>query len=141
MAVVVLSASNKDHDVRRALELGALGYIPKTTPLDVMLGALKLVLSGGTYIPPEILKRASSPTGAGEDAALRSPSTLGLTERQIEVLALLREGRTNKAIARALGVSEPTVKNHITAILKTLKVKSRTEAVIASGKLRLKSSD
>jgi DNA-binding NarL/FixJ family response regulator len=139
IAVVVLSASNKDHDVRRALALGALGYIPKTTPLNVMLGALKLVFSGGTYIPPEILKRATSPTG--EDAALRSPSTLGLTERQIEVLALLREGKSNKAIARALGVSEPTVKNHITVIFKALKVTSRTEAVIASGKLQLKPSD
>jgi DNA-binding NarL/FixJ family response regulator len=135
-AVVVLSGLNEGHYVNKALELGAVGYIPKTTPYQVMLGALKLVFAGGIYIPPEILARELSPIDG--DMALRSPSELGLTERQTEVLALLAQGKRNKTIGRMLGLAEPTIKNHITAILKALKVTCRTEALIAIRKLRLK---
>jgi DNA-binding NarL/FixJ family response regulator len=135
-AVVVLSGSNERHDVNRALELGAVGYIPKTTSHDVMLSALKLIFAGGIYIPPEILDRELSPTDG--DTALHSPTALGLTERQTEVLALLAQGKCNKAIGRTLGLAEPTIKNHVTAIFKALKVTRRTEAIIAIQKLRLK---
>jgi len=136
MAVVVLSGSIEQHDVNRALELGAVGYIPKTTSHDVMLSALKLIFAGGIYIPPEILDRELSPTDG--DTALHSPTALGLTERQTEVLALLAQGKCNKAIGRTLGLAEPTIKNHVTAIFKALKVTRRTEAIIAIQKLRLK---
>jgi len=135
-AVVVLSGSNQQHDVNRALELGAAGYIPKATSYDVTLGALELVFAGGMYIPPEILKHEPCPNG--EDKDLRSPFALGLTKRQAEVLELLAQGKSNKAIARTLGLAMPTVKNHITAILKALKATTRTEAVVAIQKLRLK---
>ena len=136
MAVVVLSGSIEQHDVNRALELGAVGYIPKTTSHDVMLSALELVFAGGMYIPPEILKHEPCPNG--EDKDLRSPFALGLTKRQAEVLELLAQGKSNKAIARTFGLAVPTVKNHITAILKALKATTRTEAVVAIQKLRLK---
>jgi DNA-binding NarL/FixJ family response regulator len=135
-AVVVLSGSKARHDVNRALELGAVGYIPKTTSYDVMLSALELVFAGGIYIPPEILNH--EPCSNGEDKDIRSLFALGLTKRQAEVLELLAQGKSNKTIARTLGLAMPTVKNHITAILKALKVASRTEAVIAIQKLRLK---
>jgi DNA-binding NarL/FixJ family response regulator len=137
-AVVVLSASNDRRDVLRALEIGAIGYIPKTTSYEVMLGALELVFSGGIYIPPEILRGDSMPKDGDSEQARLSLCEFGLTERQTEVLALLGQGKSNKAIARILGLAEPTVKNHITAVLKALNVTSRTEAVVAMEKLRLK---
>jgi DNA-binding NarL/FixJ family response regulator len=144
VAVAVLSGSTDRSDVIRALDLGALGYIPKTARREVMLGALRLVFSGSMYIPPEILGREElsskycAPTQPAIDLARVSPDELGLTERQIEVLTLLRQGKSNKAIARMLNLAEPTVKNHVTAILKAFKVTSRTEAVIAVDKMRLK---
>jgi DNA-binding NarL/FixJ family response regulator len=137
-AVVCLAPSSEIRDVTRALDLGAAGYIPKSTPCEVILSAIELVISGGVYIPPEALSRDPMQRHAAGEGMRPCPSELGLTERQIEVLALLRQGKSNKAIARVLGLAEPTVKNHITAILKALKVTSRTEAVIAVEKLRLK---
>lgn len=134
IAIVVLSALQDRHNVIRALDLGALGFIPKTTPREVMLSALQLVFSGGIYIPAEILAREEPPSSPNDLTHVR-PTDLGLTSRQIEVLALMAQGQTNKAIARTLNMAEPTVKNHITAILKALKVSNRTEAVIAVGKL------
>ena len=137
ISVVVLSGQHDRSSVVRALELGALGFIPKSGQREVMLSALQLVFAGGVYIPPEILTRettitpeagAKPPTGRLPYA---SPSDLGLTERQIDVLALMMQGKSNKAICRVLDLAEPTVKNHVTAILKALKVTNRTEAVIA----------
>jgi DNA-binding NarL/FixJ family response regulator len=137
VSVVVLSALNDRGNIVRALELGALGFIPKNAPREVMLGALQLVFSGGVYIPPEILAREEAQQGAHPRAGVKppSPSDLGLTVRQIEVLALMMQGKSNKTICRALELAEPTVKNHVTAILKALKATNRTEAVIAVGEL------
>lgn len=136
VSVVVLSASQDRADVVRALEAGARGYIPKSAKREVMLGALGLIFSGGIYVPPEILHREQISTGLPRHARseLRhpSPSDLGLTARQIEVLSLMMKGKNNKVICRALDLSEPTVKNHVTAILRALKVTNRTEAVIAA---------
>ena len=97
---------------------------------------LELVFAGGVYIPPEILARDEPSPRQGDDPPVAnrptvSPADLGLTERQVEVLWLMMQGKSNKAICRALNVAEPTVKNHVTAILKALKVTNRTEAVIA----------
>jgi DNA-binding NarL/FixJ family response regulator len=92
-----------------------------------MLSALQLVLSGGIYIPPEILT-----SGQRLPKPKRSdPADFGLTERQVEVLALMMRGMSNKAICRLLDLSESTVKNHVAAIFKALKVTNRTEAVMA----------
>jgi DNA-binding NarL/FixJ family response regulator len=133
ISVVVLSAFHDRERVLRALDLGALGFIPKSAPRDVMVNALRLVFSGGIYIPPEALAGA----GTKEPVAARpvSPADLDVTERQMEVLALMMRGKSNKAISRLLDVAEPTVKHHVTAILKALKVTNRTEAVIAVGAL------
>ena len=137
IAIIILSSSSDQETVRRAFKLGALGFIPKTTERDVMLNAIELVLSGGVYIPSEILtyEEAPSPRLSNKPAIGGSPKGLGLTDRQIEVLALLMKGKSNKVIAKTLNMAVPTVKNHITVVLKTLFVTSRTEAVVKVGKL------
>jgi DNA-binding NarL/FixJ family response regulator len=126
LPIVVLSALQDSNSVTRALDLGALGFIPKSAQRAVMLSALQLVFAGGIYVPPEILRREESA------AKMRPPSPvdLGLTERQMQVLALMLRGKSNKSIGRALDLSEPTVKNHVTAILRALRVTSRTEAIV-----------
>jgi DNA-binding NarL/FixJ family response regulator len=141
ISVVVLSARQDRDSVVKALDLGALGFIPKSGQREVMLSALQLVFAGGIYIPPEILAREdpSLPkpklTGVAAGTAPVTPTDLGLTGRQLDVLALLMEGKSNKAICRVLDLAEPTVKNHVTAILKGLRVTNRTEAVITVGEL------
>lgn len=141
ISVVMLSASSDRDDIARALELGALGFIPKSTEREVMLSAFKLIFSGGVYVPPEILRapQATPSAGASPERSGRLPSAadIDLTGRQMEVLALMMQGKSNKAICRALDLAEPTVKNHVTAILKALKASNRTEAVIAAGVLGL----
>jgi DNA-binding NarL/FixJ family response regulator len=142
LSVVVLSAQQDRNSVVKALDLGALGFIPKSGQRDVMVSALQLIFSGGIYIPPEILTRESgSPAQKPALARLApdktrvTPADLGLTGRQLDVLSLMMQGKSNKAICRVLDLAEPTVKNHVTAVLKALKVTNRTEAVIAVGEL------
>jgi DNA-binding NarL/FixJ family response regulator len=132
LAVVVLSAQNDRSNVVRALELGAQGFIPKNAGREIILGALRLVLAGGIYIPPEILAREQAVPESPSGAASGPGADLGLTGRQRDVLALVMQGKSNKAICRALELAEPTVKNHVTAILRALKVSNRTEAVVAA---------
>jgi DNA-binding NarL/FixJ family response regulator len=136
ITIVVLSALQDRTVVLKALDCGALGYIPKSAKREVMISALKLVFAGGIYIPPEILAREalSSPSPA-PPVQKASPADLGLTDRQLDVLALMMQGKNNKLICRTLNLAEPTVKNHVTAILKALKVSNRTEAVIAANQL------
>jgi len=143
--VVVLSASDQPEIVTRAIDGGAMGFIPKTSSSPILLNALRLVLAGGVYLPPEVLHRSSLggtasvstpfPVAARE---LRNPREIGLTERQAQVLALLVQGKPNKLICRELILAEGTVKIHVTAILKALNVTNRTQAVIAVSKLGLK---
>jgi DNA-binding NarL/FixJ family response regulator len=139
ISVVVLSASDERDNVARALDLGALGFIPKSSQREVMLSAFNLIFAGGIYVPPEILasptpRPATNPARSGKPV---SAADLGLTDRQLDVLVLMMQGKSNKAICRVLDLAEPTVKNHVTAILKALKVSNRTEAVIAAGALGL----
>ena len=138
--VVVLSAYHDRDRVTKALDLGAVGFIPKSAQREVMFSAFNLIFAGSIYVPPEILGRHQPAAGVGQ--AVLAPANrrvlgadLGLTERQIEVLALMMQGKSNKAICRALDLAEPTVKIHVSAILKALKVANRTEAVIAVGAL------
>jgi DNA-binding NarL/FixJ family response regulator len=145
VSVVVMSAQ-QDHDsVVKALNLGALGFIPKSATRKVILGALQLVMSGGIYIPPQALPSEQppfTPTPAPisqakpETANKISPVDLGLTGRQIDVLALIMQGKSNKAICRVLDLSEPTVKSHVSAILRALNVSNRTEIVVAVNALK-----
>lgn len=141
--IVVLSASEERSDVRMALQYGAKGYIPKSSNREVMVSALRLILSGGTYLPPFLLEpEVVTETSQLSDmqqrkmpAAQKEALPEGLTPRQMEVLSCLAEGKSNKEIARELELAEGTVKIHIAGILKALKVNNRTQAVIAAGKL------
>ena len=121
--VVMLSSSEGPAEIARALELGARGYIPKTTSSDVMLQATRLVLAGGVYVPPQLL---------GVDSVPQDPSAP--TPRQREVLEHLAEGRSNKEIGNALGIAENTVRVHVAALLRTLGASNRTEASAAARK-------
>ena len=143
--VVVLSATDDAASVMRALDDGAMGFIPKTSSNDVLLSALRLVLAGGVYLPTEVLRHstATHPHAQATPGAPQKEITcrdLGLTDRQAQVLALVVQGKPNKLICRNLNLAEGTVKIHISAILRTLNVTNRTQAVVAVGKLGLKLS-
>jgi DNA-binding NarL/FixJ family response regulator len=130
LPVVVLSASEDARDAREALAKGALGYVPKSAGQRTLLSAIRLVLDGDLYVPPLLLGDSSPP------AAIEPPGEAGherttLTERQIEVLRRLSQGQPNKTIARDLGLSEKTVKGHISAIFRALNVVNRTQAAAA----------
>jgi two-component system nitrate/nitrite response regulator NarL len=133
--VVVLSSSEDPRDVRRALASGALGYIPKSAPPRTILAAVRFVLAGNIYLPTLL----AQDTAAKEDQAANhdSKGRVTLTSRQIDVLRLLCEGRSNKEIGRALGVSQKTVKVHATAIFKALNVVNRTQAAAAADRAGL----
>ena len=138
--VVVLSATEDRETVLRAINDGAMGFIPKTSKTEVLIAALRLVFSGRVYLPPSAFAgpahTASEPRTPG--AASRSPREVGLTERQAQVLALLVQGKSNKLICRALDLAEGTVKIHVTAILRALGVSNRTEALVAVSRLGLR---
>jgi DNA-binding NarL/FixJ family response regulator len=104
-----------------------------------MKNALSLVLAGSVYVPPELVGRGSSkqPLATQAVRGQRTPSDIGLTERQAQILALMMDGQSNKRICRELNLAESTVKNQISAILKALNATSRTQAVLAVGKLQL----
>ena len=118
--IVVLSASEDLAEVRRTLDAGAMGFIPKSETASVILSALRLVLSGGVYVPPMLMQRGSA-AGAGDNEA-------GLTPRQREVLQFLMGGKSNKEIGREMSLSEATVKAHLAAIFRSLNVSNRAEA-------------
>jgi two-component system, NarL family, nitrate/nitrite response regulator NarL len=127
LPLVVLSSSENRKDVRDALAQGALGYIPKSANQHTLLGAVRLVLNGDLYVPPLLL----DDTERGRLTHFRSRDNAAkpiLTDRQVAVLRSIGEGRSNKEIAFELGLSEKTVKAHVTAIFKILSVINRTQA-------------
>jgi len=149
--VIVLSGYEDPAIMRSALERGVLGFIPKAYSPDVMLSAVRLVLAGGVYVPPMMLTAvppgivAGMAQQGGTEAIVRGTGGGGgggtqtlehlrsvLTERQVEVLQLLSQGKPNKLIGRSLGISEGTVKIHLAAIFRALNVRNRTEAVVAA---------
>jgi DNA-binding NarL/FixJ family response regulator len=139
--VIVVSARENPADVQSSLDHGAMGYLPKSSSSGVMLNAIRLVLSGGMYLPPALLGQQDA--GSGSDflaASLAQPRlsekvARSLTRRQRDVMRLLSLGRSNKAIAQELNLAEGTVKVHVSAIFKALNVTNRTEAVIVAGKI------
>jgi len=137
--IIILSASDDRRHVLQAVNSGAAGFIPKTSSSRVMLSALKLVLSGGVYLPPALLEQSTPQNDIGPMANENAVSFL--TPRQREVLALLGQGKSNKEIARVLQLAEGTVKLHVTAILKALNVNNRTRAVVAASQLGLTAPD
>jgi DNA-binding NarL/FixJ family response regulator len=122
--VVIVSASESMLDIRQALDAGAMGYITKSESTPVILRALELVLSGGIYVPPRLLRKSPSGMGNPADLAIRD-----LTPRQIGVLQAIAQGKSNKEIAQELGLSVATIKAHVGAIYKVLNVTRRFDAV------------
>ena len=141
--IVVLSSQEDRASVLQALDAGAMGYIPKTSSSDVMIGALKLILANGIYLPPVAFMGATpapsepATTGPGPRMA-KSLSDLGLSPRQGEVLFLILQGKPSKLICRDLNLSASTVKSHTSAVLRALNVTTRTQAVVVAGKLGLR---
>lgn len=140
LPVVVVSGADDTASVLAALDLGAMGYIPKSSPRDVLLGAVRLVASGGIYVPTQALKtrEVAEPAPAVPGGGAKSAADLGLSARQAEVLQLLLKGLPNKLIARRLGISENTTKIHVSAVLRALGVATRTQALIAANRLGLR---
>jgi DNA-binding NarL/FixJ family response regulator len=130
--LVVVSASEAAGDVRGALDHGARGFIPKSSSLAVLRLALDLVLAGGLYVPPTFLQVGPGSPDRHPEPADEPCTSRGLSPRQRDVLGGLRTGKSNKEIAHELGLSEGTVKVHVTTIFKLLGVRNRTQAVIAA---------
>ena len=128
--LVVISASENVHNIRESLEKGASGYITKRAETKILSTARKLILDGGTYIPPIML-------GKNVDASETRGKSKMLTNRQSQVLGLVAKGMSNKQIAYEMGVSEATVKLHINALLRAISATNRTQAVIVAQKMGL----
>jgi DNA-binding NarL/FixJ family response regulator len=119
LPVLVLASSEEIDDIRRALAAGACGYVPKSAGGNTLVSAIRLALDGEIYVPPLVLK-------TGRPAP---PPAFQVTPRQMDVLRLLADGASNKAIAAALGLSEKTVKAHLASLFRTLSVGNRTQAI------------
>ena len=135
--VVVLSGSETSQHVKRALDNGAVGYIPKSCSSHEMLAALHIVLQGDVYIPPRLLGKLGVPALSMATSCDNNLSQTLLTSRQIEVLELMARGLPNKSIAKTLNVAEGTVKLHVAAILRALGARNRTQAVTEATRLGL----
>lgn len=135
---VIISASENPRDIRKSLEGGASGYIPKRTDPKILAGALQLVLDGGIYLPPSVLEPNPALSGSEKKSATISVSGgKNLTPRQLQVLGFVAQGMSNKQIAYEIGVSEATVKLHINALLRSVGATNRTQALIMAQKMGL----
>ena len=126
--MIILSGAEAQDHIQEVLAAGASGFIPKSSTPAVMLSAIQLVLAGGTYVPPQALSPATPDASERATANVRDRLHSQLTERQLQVLRLLAEGKPNKLICRELGIEEGTVKAHIATIFRVLDVANRTEA-------------
>jgi DNA-binding NarL/FixJ family response regulator len=135
--VIVVSAIENRRDALQTIDLGATGYIPKTVSEEEFVNMLKVVLAGGLCLPRNFSERAVASTPRREVSHSRFASgelLAGLTNRQRQVLALLAEGKSNIEIAADLSVSDKTIRFYISAILKTLKVRNRTQAALIAAR-------
>ena len=136
--VVVLSGEDDPRMIRATIEHGAMGFVPKSSTPEILIQALRLILAHGVYLPLSALASDDTPAPAapatGDSAALLG----NLSPRQVEVLHCVIRGQPNKLIARNLALSESTVKAHLSAVLRTLGARNRTEAVYAAAKLGLR---
>lgn len=132
--VVILSAHESAANVCLALDHGAMGFIPKSSSTGVMLAALNLVKAGGIYLPPLVL--ATAVTDETPSAATH-PADIGLSPQQARVLQLLVRGLSNKLISREMDVAPSTVKSHVSAVFRVLRVNSRTQAILVASQIKL----
>jgi DNA-binding NarL/FixJ family response regulator len=137
LPVVIVSAADDPAEMRRALDDGAAGFIPKASRSEELLAALRLVLAGGVYVPRAALSAAGADASSARRERRRERAG-ALTERQIEVLSLMARGLTNREICGVLKIAEGTVKTHIAAIFESLEVTNRTEAAVVARELGLK---
>ncbi len=138
LTVVVLSGSENPADIRKCIDLGASGYIPKSTPRQQLLAALEEVLAGKIYLPDvitHIMPATISSNGVAPGLTLEQV-TASLTPRQREILKLLARGQSNKQIARNCQLSENTIKVHVSAILRALGLSNRTQAGVLMQQLQ-----
>ena len=126
--LIVLSAESDAVVIHKTIHLGASGFIPKSVASDEMISAIRTVLKGGVYLPRSLPKQAVSNVFSGKERK-QNVNKMSLTRRQKEVITLLAEGKTNRLIGEQLGLSERTIKVHITKIYKMLDVSNRTEAL------------
>ncbi|MCY1664807.1 response regulator [Rhizobium sp. SL86] len=133
LPIMIVSATDDGSTIRRALELGASGFISKSSGLDEIRQAIETVLEGGVWVPDGVERDAEEDPAVAE--LMERLKTL--TPQQSRVLSMLAEGLLNKQIAYELGVSEATIKAHVSAILLKLNVDSRTQAVIKLGKVNM----
>jgi len=139
LPVVALSSADDRDTVLRAIDAGAMGFIPKSSTSAVLMAALQLILARGIYLPPVAFLGASGVAAAAPAAPERvNPAGLGLSPRQCDVLYLILQGKPAKLIERELGLSASTVKVHTSAVLRALNVTTRTQAVVAAGRLGLR---
>jgi len=134
--VVVVSSEDDRATIEKVMNYGATGFVCKSANVQAMLGALKLVLAGGVYVPPEILHHLSVACEL-DDKRDMPANVYGLTPRQMQVLRYLCAGMSNKEIAATIGLAEGTVKIHVAAVYQSLNVNSRLEAVIVAEQLGL----
>jgi len=134
LPVVIISANEDPGVIRRSIAHGAAGFVPKSSTVEEMVEALQAVLDGDVWIPASV--DAESPTLEGPEADVAS-RLASLTPQQFRVLTMLSAGLLNKQIAYELGVSEATIKAHMTAIMQKLGATNRTQAVVLSQQLAL----
>ena len=132
--ILVVSGADQREDIIGVMNSGAMGFISKSSSSKDMVQALRMVLDGGTYLPPQLLQQAGA--GAGDGRSWRTTS-YGLTARQMEVLQYLGQGWSNKSISEATGLAEGTVKIHVAAVFHALRVNNRVEAAHAGRRLGL----
>jgi DNA-binding NarL/FixJ family response regulator len=139
LPIIMLSADHDSDTVSQALQLGASGFMPKSSLNQVLISAIRLVVAGGVYIPPEALLKSNPKPATAKPAV--SLDALGLTNRQLDVLRLLLKGMSNKLISRQIDLAEATVKIHIRGILRALNVTTRTEALVKLTEMGVRFSD
>ena len=137
MKVAMLTASEDVNDVRKCMEFGASAFITKTSGKTNLVNALRQVIAGGVYISPDLIDKINESQADGSSGSEDAKKIDSLTNRQKEVLELVCKGSSNKEIANLLGLSDNTVKIHVTAILKSLEVSNRTQAVLFANKTGL----
>ncbi|MDD5180155.1 MAG: response regulator transcription factor [Gallionellaceae bacterium] len=134
--IVVVSGTDEHDDIVSVMNSGAMGFISKASSSKDMVLALRMVLDGGTYLPPQMLQYASAENGQGDGRSWRT-NKIGLTARQMQVLQHLGQGLQNKDIAKAVELAEGTVKIHVAGIFHALRVNNRIEAVRVARNLGL----